>query len=115
MPKKRSSSRAASRGRLSSAASYTPSEPIAGPAAFEDHQDPSHVQSQAATMLLIGYSLRGDAPAEQARAGAARAIAGFPEGAGERSVDALPDQDLRTLGFPRLQAGAPRFRSADPQ
>ena len=111
MPKKRGSSR----GRVSSSESYTAPQPIAGPAAFENHQDPSHLQSQAATMLLIGSSLRGDAPAEQARARAARAIAPSPQGAGERSVDALPAQDLRALGFPTLQAGAPRFHSTDLQ
>jgi hypothetical protein len=116
-PKERfmANKRSSSRGRLSSVSPYTEPKPIAGPDAFEDLRDPSHIQSQAATMLLIGSHLRGDAPAVQARAGAAMGITALAEGAGLRAVDALPEEDVLTLGFPRLQAGTPRFRSTDLQ
>jgi hypothetical protein len=68
---------------------------------------PSHVQSQAATLLLIGAHLRGDPAATQARAEASgRMLRATMRGA----PAAIPASDLRRLGFPRLAAGSPRFR-----
>ena len=81
--------------------------PVAGPDAFRDMSKPDYVLSQAATLLLIGAHLRGDPVATETEAGpTARALsrprAGAPAG--------VPASDLRQLGFPRLIAGAPRFR-----
>jgi hypothetical protein len=45
------------------------SAPVAGTDGFTDLEEPAHVQSQAATLLLIGSHLRGDIPAMQARCG----------------------------------------------
>src|SRR5436309_2854162 len=59
------------------------SRPIAGPAAFRDVAEPSHVLSQAATLLLIGTHLRGDTAA----ADPSRAIAILARGV--RSRDPL--------------------------
>ena len=83
-----------------------PEAPIAGPQAFVDLVDPVHVQSQAATLLLIGSHLRGDAAVAEARALAARALAPeSPVGA----VEALPAEDVAALGFPRMLPDAARF------
>jgi len=62
------------------------------------------VQSQAATLLLIGFQLRGDGPAMEARA---RTASGFIAPA--RVVEALPADDVALLGFPRMPAGVARF------
>ena len=83
------------------------SRPIAGPAAFRDMQEPNHVRSQAATLLLIGAHLRGDPAATQARA---KASGRMLRAARRGAPAAIPAGDLKLLGFPRLPAGAPRFR-----
>lgn len=81
--------------------------PIAGPRAFSRLLDPAHVQSQAATLLLIGSHLRGDAVATDARARAARGVLpASPRGRAE----AIPADDIAALGFPRMSSGAARFQ-----
>lgn len=83
--------------------------PVPGPDAFTDLLEPGHVQSQAATLLLIGSHLRGDPAAMQARAQAARTPT---ELASAALVEALPEEDVRALGFPGLRPGAARFHPA---
>src|SRR6266849_7540919 len=102
MPGRRRRSR-----RTSRASRRVEPRPIAGPDAFRDLREPDHVRSQAATLLLIGTHLRGDAPAAAARAAAAggRTRAGAP--------DPLPAADVRALGFPRMRAGAARVRPVE--
>jgi len=81
--------------------------PVAGPEAFRDMQKRDHVLSQAATLLLIGAQMRGDAVATPpAAAPSARA----PRGMRPAAPEVLPAGDLRRLGFPRLTAGPARFR-----
>ncbi len=82
------------------------SGPIAGPAAFRDVAEPSHVLSQAATLLLIGAHMRGDAAAVQARAEASGRLL---HPVARHRFRAIPPSDLSRLGFPRLPAGAPRL------
>ena len=93
-------------GRSRQAVSRTISAPIAGADAFTSLSDPRHVLSQAATLLLIGSALRGDAAAIEVRA---RARAG--QTAEIAPVEALPSEDLYALGFPTLTAGTSRFRA----
>jgi len=81
--------------------------PIAGPAAFRDVSEESHVLSQAATLLLIGSHLRGDAAAVRARAEASGKLL---HPAARRRLQPVPPSDLAQMGFPRLPAGAPRLR-----
>ena len=70
-------------------------------------QKRDHVMSQAATLLLIGAHLRGDAAATpRAAVAPARALRTGVQGA----PATIPAGDLRRLGFPRLAAGSPRFR-----
>ena len=83
------------------------SRPIAGPAAFSDVAEPSHVLSQAATLLLIGAHLRGDTAAVEARAEASGRLL---HPVARRRLQAIPPSDLSRLGFPRLPAGAPRLQ-----
>jgi len=83
------------------------SRPIAGPAAFRDVAEPSHVLSQAATLLLIGTHLRGDTAAVEARAEASGRLL---HPVARRRLQAIPPSDLTRLGFPHLSAGAPRFQ-----
>ena len=85
----------------------TPSRPIAGPSAFRNVREPNHVRSQAATLLLIGAHLRGDPAAALARV---RASGQLLHPVVRRTFQAIPRSDLRQLGFPRLEAGAPHFR-----
>jgi predicted alpha/beta-hydrolase family hydrolase len=66
------------------------------------------VQSQAATLLLIGSFLRGDSAATEARAQAAR-VRGPSPAAPTGLVEAIPADDLSALGFPRMAAGPARF------
>jgi hypothetical protein len=81
--------------------------PVAGPEAFRDMQRRDHVMSQAATLALIGAQLRGDPVATVSGPGpASRTMRAARAGA----PAAVPASDLRQLGFPRLTAGAPRFR-----
>jgi hypothetical protein len=81
--------------------------PVAGPEAFRDLQQRDHVLSQAATLLLIGAHLRGDPVATEPAAGTSkRSLVAARPGA----LAAIPASDLSRLGFPRLAAGAPRFR-----
>ena len=110
MPRKRTASRGRSRSRQRG--SLAEPRPIPGPDAFRDLQERTHVRSQAATLLLIGSHLRGDALATHARAEAARSLvrSGVPG-----AVQPLPDEDVRALGFPGLPAGTPRFRPEDLQ
>ncbi len=82
--------------------------PIPGPDAFADLREPGHVQSQAATLLLIGSHLRGDPAAIQARAQAARPPTEPPAVA----LEALPAEDVTALGFPGLRPGPARFHPA---
>lgn len=81
--------------------------PIAGRAAFRDVEEPSHVLSQAATLLLIGAHLRGDTVAVRARAEASGKLL---HPVARRRFQAIPPSDLNQLGFPRLPAGAPRLQ-----
>src|SRR5690242_14613486 len=81
--------------------------PIAGPAAFRDTAEPSHVLSQAATLLLIGAHLRGDTVAVRARAEASGKLL---HPVARRRLQAIPPNDLNQLGFPRLPVGAPRLQ-----
>jgi hypothetical protein len=111
MPNPRKSSR---RG-VSSPTSYAASKPIAGPDAFQDLTEPSHVLSQAATLLLIGSYLRGDASSAQARAESAIRVTTLTTGALPSAFQALPEEDVKALGFPQLQASSERFRATDLQ
>jgi hypothetical protein len=86
-----------------------PETPIPGPDAFTDVREPAHVQSQAATLLLIGHHLRGDRAATEARAHAAPELARFRRTA---VAEAVPAEDLARLGFPRLQPTTARFSAA---
>lgn len=110
MAKRRKAPKRATRARPHRTARLTSAgpRPIAGPEAFRDVQEPSHVGSQAATLLLIGAQLRGDAAAVRARAEAAVAarpmmMAGVPE--------AIPATDLDAIGCPHLPVGADRFQA----
>ena len=79
--------------------------PIAGPEAFHDHQEPSHVHSQAATLLLIGSHLRGDLPAMRARI----------EASLQPGITPLPTaaDDINALGFPSIASTGERFSRAE--
>lgn len=84
-----------------------PPSPVAGPQAFRDMQKRDHVMSQAATLLLIGAQMRGDAVApDPGPGGSARSMRAARPGA----PAGVPASDLRRLGFPRLAPGTPRFR-----
>jgi hypothetical protein len=93
----------------------TGGRPIAGPDAFQDLTEPSHVLSQAATLLLIGSDLRGDASAAQARAESAIRVPPLSDEARLSAFQTVPEEDIAALGFPRLEAGAERFRAKDLQ
>lgn len=80
--------------------------PIPGPDAFADSKRLSHVYSQAATLLLIGAHLRGDAASTQARV---RAAVGLTQLREAEVVDVVPVADVQALGFPAMQVGALRF------
>ena len=70
-------------------------------------QKRDHVMSQAATLLLIGAQMRGDAVAsDPGPGGSARSARATRPGA----PAGVPASDLRRLGFPRLAPGTPRFR-----
>lgn len=99
--------RQGSTGRSRTQGRARTSRPIAGPAAFRDVAEPSHVLSQAATLLLIGAHLRGDTAAVQARAEASGRLL---HSVARRRFQAIPPSDLSRLGFPRLPAGAPRLQ-----
>jgi hypothetical protein len=92
--------------RSRSAAPRPPERPIPGPQAFANAADAAHVQSQAATLLLIGSHLRGDADAVKARGALAPA---------RPAVEALPSEDLAALGCPWLAPGPVRFRRQELQ
>lgn len=79
--------------------------PIAGPEAFRNHRDPSHVRSQAATLLLIGSHLRGDAPALQARVEASALLEG--------RVNAPAQDDAEALAFPTIRVTGERFPKSE--
>jgi hypothetical protein len=118
MPKKRAASKASSRPkritprrRTAVTASSPEPKPIPGPEAFNDLQEPNHVQSQAATLLLIGSQLRGDTPAAQARAENARGLMQL-RGGPRSTLEAIPREDIDSLGFPSLKASTGRFHSA---
>jgi len=81
--------------------------PIAGPEAFKDFEDPNHLHSQAATLLLIGSHLRGDVPAMQARIAATEPS--------RRAARPLPPEDINVLGFPRVRVSGDRFRTSELQ
>jgi hypothetical protein len=85
------------RGSVSS-----PRKPVAGPEAFRDHRDPDHVQSQAATLLLLGVHLRGDLPAMRARTQAALRAATPTE-------PPISTEDADALGFPPILPNGDRF------
>ena len=82
--------------------------PVAGPDSFADLSDPHHVQSQAATLLLIGSSLRGDLAT--VRPGFAALGAVSPPAAKQ-----IPDDDLQSLGFPAVRVSGQRFRATELQ
>src|SRR2546422_7000782 len=95
------------KGKASRGEPRSESRPIPGSDAFTDLRKTNHVQSQAATLLLIGSHQRGDLPAIQARAQAVK---------GSRLAPAQTTQrDLEALGFPRMQVGPVRFRSLELQ
>jgi hypothetical protein len=102
--------RTASRGGVSSRQSRTEFKPIAGPEAFGDPTEPNHVLSQAATLMLIGSHLRGDALIVEAGARASLKLAALEA---RPPVAALPEEDLVALGFPRLQPDSGRFHAAN--
>ncbi len=81
--------------------------PVPGPDAFQDFQDPNHLHSQAATLLLIGSHLRGDIPAMQARVAVTEAA--------QPAARPLPSQDLSALGFPAVRVSGDRFRTSELQ
>ncbi len=103
------------KGRRSRGTPYEAPKPIAGPEAFTDLRERNHVLSQAATILLIGSHLRGDAPATQARAEAVRGLMQLSLEKAQSPLDAIPTEDIQALGFPSLQADTVRFRSAELQ
>jgi len=103
----RTTGRPASRAETSKA--RPPRAPIPGPEAFTGLEDPSHVRSQAATLLLIGTHMRGDVAAMDARAREAR---GLMRVRSTGAAGGLPANDMRALGFPRMHAGAARFLPA---
>ncbi|HUA16979.1 MAG TPA: hypothetical protein VMG31_16920 [Verrucomicrobiae bacterium] len=105
MPKKRTPSRG------SVARPYAEPKLVPGPGAFRDLADPGALCSQAATLLLIGSHLRGDALVNRARAQAAFAAAGEPQ----ITPDPLPQDDLSALGFPELAPDPQRFSSTELQ
>ena len=112
MPGKRAASRGSGSRKRPTRRSPPPARPIPGPDAFSNLREPGYLQSQAATLLLIGSHLRGDAAATRARAVAASGSLALSTTA---TVEALPAEDLQALGFPSMQVGAPRFRTEDLQ
>lgn len=104
-----------SKGRRSRGTPYDAPKPIAGPEAFTDLRGRNHVLSQAATLLLIGSHLRGDAQATQARADAVRGLTPLSTERARTPQGAIPAADIQALGFPRLQPDAVRFRSIELQ
>ena len=96
------------KGKASRGVVRSVSRPIPGSDAFTDLQKPSHVQSQAATLLLIGSHQRGDLPAMQARTEAVRGSMLAP-------TQTALQRDLEALGFPRMQVGPVRFRPLELQ
>jgi hypothetical protein len=88
---------------------YSAPAPVPGPDAFQDLTDSDHVHSQAATLLLIGSHLRGDAPASQAQTQAAVHFMQLPPTQNEEPPAHIPAEDISALGFPSLSAGAFRF------
>jgi hypothetical protein len=91
---------------------YSEPRPIAGAEAFTDLQDADHVQPQAATLLCIGYHIRGDGIATKARVLAASQPGQLPIGG---RWEGIPADDVQRLGFPTMQAGAVRFRPKELQ
>jgi len=80
--------------------------PIPGPDSFANLSDPHHAHSQAATLLLIGSSLRGDLAAPHptfAALGPTPAI----------GAKRIPEEDLQSLGFPAVRVSGERFRAAE--
>lgn len=88
------------RGQGSVSSSRTP---VPGVEAFRDLKDPDHVYSQAATLLLIGSRLRGDAAAREARTQAALEAA--PASAATEDADALE--------FPAIRPSGERFSARE--
>jgi len=70
-------------------------------------QKRDHVLSQAATLLLIGAHLRGETVATAPTAAPSQRTL---RAARPATRELVPASDVRRLGFPRLAAGAPRFR-----
>src|SRR4029077_17028050 len=96
LAKKRPPSRRRSRlSRPAPSAPRPPEKPIAGPEAFTNLVEPSHVQSQAATLLLLGFKWRGEGPAMEARA---HGVSVFMPSATAGAVQAVPADDLAALG-----------------
>jgi hypothetical protein len=118
-PAKKSAAAKTTKRAVSARSSSSPptpeATPIAGLDAFKDLEEPSHVHSQAATLLLIGSQLRGDAPALAARAQAARSTMELRPGLTEASLTALPPEDVATLGFPTLRLQGDRFHPLELQ
>src|SRR2546428_804539 len=95
MPGKRAASRGSGSRKRPTRRSPPPARPIPGPDAFSNLREPGYLQSQAATLLLIGSHLRGDAAATRARAVAASGSLALSTTA---TVEALPAEDVQALG-----------------
>src|SRR5439155_2152396 len=106
----RVSARATRRGSTAAQEPYAAPGPVPGPDAFRRLTGRDHVHSQAATLLLIGSHLRGDAPARQAQAQAAVHLMQLPAPQRQVAPVPIPVEDIAALGFPSLPAGAFRFR-----
>lgn len=123
MPKKPRASRGkprakAIRGRVPVVATRRPpsaSAPISGADAFNNFTAPEYVQSQAASLLLIGSHLRGDLPATQARTEGVRAEMQFRTTPAEATLRPIPLEDLKRLGFPEMPPSSDRFRPMEAQ
>lgn len=87
------------RGQGSVSASRTP---VPGVEAFRNLQDPDHVYSQAAALLLVGSRLRGDAAAREARTQAAlqAEVARAPS---------VTTEDADALDLPAIRPSGERF------
>jgi hypothetical protein len=121
MPRKRRASRGKVRSKKASrpASTNRPPQsvftPIAGPDAFRNPTAPEYVQSQAATLLLIGSHLRGDPPAMQARTENQLLALGSRAAPPAVVSQPIPAEDLKAIGFPEMSLSPVRFRPAEAQ
>jgi hypothetical protein len=123
MPKKHRASRGKRSGKPSIRKTVVPvtrapqsvTTPIAGPDAFRNPTAPEYVQSQAATLLLIGSRLRGDAAATQARTESQLLALGARAIPPAATTQPVPPEDLRAIQFPEMSLSPVRFRPAETQ